>query len=103
MSDNLLAVAGGWLSEHPACDLLLAGAVLTVHITVVKISGHGDVLAWLPLDGLRSTFETGAGVVATLGGLASISLAVYQGSEGRRNQALRKYKGKELRRNWRWL
>jgi hypothetical protein len=91
-----------WASEHPQVDAWVAGIAVTIHTTAVMVTGHWDVLGWLKLDQLQKVIASGAGIVSVLGGLTSISFAVYQSADGRRATAVRQSHGKQLRANWRW-
>lgn len=100
MADNNNPI--GWWSDHPSVDFVAAGVVVALHAAVTK-RGHGDLLAWIESPQRQTLYAAGAGVVAVIGGLAAISLALYQSAEGDRSRALRAQYGDVMRRNWRGL
>lgn len=93
----------GWLSEHPSLDFLAAGAAVGLHLLIINRFAAGDFLAWLESDRRADLYSGSAAVVATLGGLSAIGLAIYQSASGDRTRAIRVLYGNELRKNWRGL
>lgn len=93
----------GWWTDHPSVDFIAAGTVVAIHVVVASEGGSGDVLAWIDSKQRLTLYAAGAGVVAVIGGLAAISLALYQSTDGERSRALRRHYGEVMRRNWRGL
>jgi hypothetical protein len=93
----------GWWSEHPSADIAVAGAAIAAHVCMVQFAHHGDWLGWVEASQRQAMYAGAVGMIAILGGLSSIGLAIYQGSDGERVRALRSLYGAEMRRNWRAL
>ena len=92
-----------WFSEHPAIDFVGAVVIVGAHLAIVMWGQVGDFLIWLESDRRADLYSGSAAVVATLGGLAAIGLAIYQSGNGDRTKAIRILYGRELRKNWRSL
>ncbi|GAA1031464.1 hypothetical protein GCM10009557_26920 [Virgisporangium ochraceum] len=93
----------GVLSDRPSLDYLLAGVVVAGHVLIIRQSGSGDFLSWIESDRRSDVYSGSGAVIATLGGLSAIGLAIYQSASGDRSKAIRVLYGNELRRNWRGL
>lgn len=93
----------GWSSERTINDVFLAVIIVGGHLAVVIQTGHGDWLGWVKSEQRLTVYSTGAGVIAILGGLSAVALALYQSAEGTRALAVRRHYGTEIRRNWRAL
>ncbi len=93
----------GWLSERTVGDLVIAAIAVGGHVLFVRKTGNGDWLTWISHDDRLTVYGTSAGIIAGLGGLASIGIALYQAAGGDRAAAMRRLYGSELRRNWRAL
>lgn len=92
-----------WASEHTTVDFLVAAVIVGAHAVIAVEKQHGDWLGWLQSGQRLSIYSTGATVIAVLGGLSAIALALYQSAGGTRAVAVRKHYGDEVRRNWRGL
>ncbi|WP_432049455.1 hypothetical protein [Verrucosispora sp. NA02020] len=95
--------ARDWFSDHPGFDFVAATLIVGAHAAVVTWGKLGDFLIWLDSDRRADLYAQSAAVVATLGGLAAIGLAIYQSASGDRTRAIRVLYGRELRKNWRSL
>lgn len=93
------AVEGYW-SERPAVDYLIVLVLVGAHLAFVLSTGRADLLLWVESPQRQVLYGAGAGVVAVVGGLGSIALAVYQALEGVRADAVKRLYATELRRNW---
>ncbi|MEV0714044.1 hypothetical protein [Asanoa sp. NPDC050611] len=93
----------GWFSDHPSIDFVVAAVVVGAHALTIQIIHAGDFLLWLGPERRADLYSQTAAVVASLGGLSAIGLAIYQSASGDRSKAVRVLYGSELRRNWRCL
>ncbi|MFE1797737.1 hypothetical protein ACFW9L_16425 [Streptomyces sp. NPDC059517] len=90
-------------SEAVWWDYVIALLMVTSHLTVVRVSGRGDWLAWIGSEQRVSLYGTAAGVVSAIGGLSSIAISIYLSSNGERIRAVRRNYQSELRHNWKAL
>lgn len=90
-----------WFADRPGLDYVVTLMIVGAHWAFIKWGKAGDVLIWLDSDRRADLYAQSAAVVATLGGLASIGLAIYQSASGDRTRAIRVLYGQELRRVWR--
>lgn len=90
----------GFWSEHPGIDYFLAALPVCAHLYLVLVQNKGDVLLWVESTQRLALYAAGAGVVATIGGLAAIAVALYQSLNDPRSNALQALYGDVLRRNW---
>jgi hypothetical protein len=91
---------GGLWSDRPVVDYVAMLVIVGAHLLLVLTTGRADLLLWIDDDQRQVLYQAGAGVVAIVGGLGSIALAVYQALEGVRADAVKRLYATELRRNW---
>ncbi|MEV6564363.1 hypothetical protein [Streptomyces kronopolitis] len=83
-------------------DLVIAGAVVGLHVAVVRITGAGDVLGWPGREQRIAVYTTTATVVAIIGSFITAAVTLYAAATGPRMRVLRTHpqQGPEFRRNW---
>ncbi|MDR3082560.1 MAG: hypothetical protein LBV60_16820 [Streptomyces sp.] len=83
-------------------DLVIAGAVVGLHMAAVRITGAGDVLGWPGREQRIAVYTTTATVVAIIGSFITAAVTLYAAATGPRMRALRTHpqQGPEFRRNW---
>ncbi|MFJ9419131.1 hypothetical protein ACIRPT_33995 [Streptomyces sp. NPDC101227] len=90
-----------WVGR-PVVDLVIAGAVVGLHVAVVRITGAGDVLGWPGREQRIAVYTTTATVVAIIGSFITAAVTLYAAATGPRMRVLRTHpqQGPEFRRNW---
>ncbi|WP_143459206.1 hypothetical protein [Leifsonia sp. ALI-44-B] len=89
-----------WL-DHIWTDLVIAGALVTIHLLCVGTWSQVDILgAALPAD-RRSVYSATAIVVSLLGSFTGIAIGQLSSAKGNRADALRSQGADILARNWR--
>ncbi|MFI0739151.1 hypothetical protein ACH4PU_13825 [Streptomyces sp. NPDC021100] len=83
-------------------DLVIAGAVVGLHMTTVRITGAGDALGWPGREQRIAVYTTTATVVAVIGSFITAAVTLYAAATGPRMRVLRTHpqQGPEFRRNW---
>ncbi|MFI8850967.1 hypothetical protein ACIGW3_12395 [Streptomyces sp. NPDC053499] len=90
-----------WRSR-PGADWPIVLLLTGLHLTVVALTGSGDLLGRPGREQRLEIYTTGATVVAVVGGFATAAIAQYAAASGRRMRALRATErlAAQLRRNW---
>ncbi|MBN6050685.1 hypothetical protein JYK22_01970, partial [Nonomuraea sp. RK-328] len=91
-------IANGW-TDHPLADLLIL-LIVGLHLLVVVVWGHGDVLAWASTGNRLATYAAGAGAMSLIAGFAGTAIAQYGSSSGPIVNAARGRFSRTIRRNW---
>ncbi|UQA97322.1 hypothetical protein [Streptomyces halobius] len=95
-----------WLLERwagrPRLDWLITLVVTGAHLSVVRVTGSGDILAWPHHEQRIDIYTTTATVAALVGSFITAAVAQYAASNGPRMRALRTHEvqGVQFRRNW---
>lgn len=100
--DVRAGVEDAW-SQHLWADYLVAATGVGVHILIIRLTGHGDWLAWIDSSQRTDLYAAAAGVVSAIGGLSAIAISVYTAANGERLRAIRRQYQGQLRRSWRSL
>lgn len=95
--------AVGWWAEHPFIDPAAVAVLVGAHVIVVVFGKLGDWLLWIPATQRQTAYTTGASVIAILGSVSAIGIAIYQSVDGDRSRKLRARFGDEIRNNFRSL
>ncbi|WP_306332889.1 hypothetical protein [Streptomyces sp. KL118A] len=87
---------------QPTTDWFLALFVTGVHLSAVRITGSGDVLAWPDREQRVAAYTATATVAAVIGSFITAAVTLYAASTGQRMRALRTHpvQGPQFRRNW---
>jgi hypothetical protein len=83
--------------DHPGVDWWIAAVFAAAGRLLMD---RWNMPAWSDSDEAKSAFLAAAGVMATIGSLSSIGVAISASASGRRTSALHRSSGPALVRNW---